>query len=153
MHNTVWLQMSHSVVCVCYIVAVKAASLSSFVMPLSEGGVALSKEEKCVHVWNQGLERRGGVQACFLFARHLPPFLPPSLPPSGSGSMHSTLTHTPTASREHTHILHYLPRTCLGEDSMCVCELWGWKRECVWSRLTSTSIDPPLLSTTDPWHM
>lgn len=150
MHNTVWLQMSHSVVCVCYIVAVKAASLSSFVMPLSD---ALSKEEKCVHVWNQGLERRGGVQACFLLARHLPPFLPPSLPPSGSGSMHSTLTHTPTVSREHTHILHYLPRTCLGEDSMCVCELWGWKRECVWSRLTSTSIDPPLLSTTDPWHM
>lgn len=79
MHNTVWLQMSHSVVCVCYIVAVKAASLSSFVMPLSEGGVALSKEEKCVHVWNQGLERRGGVQACFLLARHLPPSLPPSL--------------------------------------------------------------------------
>lgn len=101
MHNTVWLQMSHSVVCVCYTVAVKAASLSSFVMPLSEGGVALSKEEKCVHVWNQGLERRGGVQACFLFARHLPPFLPPSLPQGQVACI--ALSHTLPQLQESTH--------------------------------------------------
>lgn len=118
-----------------------------------------------VRRWRR-FEQRGEMCACvesgfravwgcssLFFVCSSSPSLPPSLPPSGSGSMHSTLTHTPTAWREHTHILHYLPRTCLGEDSMCVCELWGWKRECVWSRLTSTSIDPPLLSTTDPWHM
>lgn len=93
MHNTVSLQMSHSVVCVCYIVAVKAASLSSFVMPLSE--------EMCACV-ESGFRAAWGCSSLF-FVCSSSPSLPPSLPPSGSGSMHSTLSHTLPQLQESTH--------------------------------------------------